>query len=195
MHYLVQVKYSQAQWLKKTVFWVESIFGWNLNRSDLICSFSLRLLLAPTTAVFPGSMIGKQYFGGAIAGLEAVLVEQYWWKQYWRSNCWVGSWTQRQRSYLWSSLLELATHLLLAHRGQRGERGLMNIERYRQWTWPMERWWAGQEKASNPHVISSPGERGWSTLNVIISGRQNDVDKGSKAKQDDVKIQGFLTSP
>ena len=122
MHYLVQVKYSQAQWLKKTVFWVESIFGWNLNRSDLICSFSLRLLLAPTTAVFPGSMIGKQYFGGAIAGLEAVLVEQYWWKQYWRSNCWVGSWTQRQRSYLWSSLLELATHLLLAHRGQRGER-------------------------------------------------------------------------
>ena len=50
---------------------------------SVICSFSLRLLLAPTTAVFPvlapksavfpGSMIGKQCFGGAIAGLEAEL--------------------------------------------------------------------------------------------------------------------------
>ena len=58
---------------RKLYFGFESIFGWNLNRSDLICSFSLRLLLAPTTAVFPGSMIGKQYFGGAIAGLEAEL--------------------------------------------------------------------------------------------------------------------------
>ena len=88
---------------EKTVFWVQSFLGGSSTVVilSLACEFPT-VISSPYNCSIPRSDDWKAvYFrAGAIVGLETQL--------------------NGRRSYLWeSSLLELATHLLLAHRGQR----------------------------------------------------------------------------